>query len=40
MPEFIRAPQPVGEYDLMSIGPVLLVVLAIITIRKLWSNRS
>jgi hypothetical protein len=40
VPEFIRAPQPVGEYDLMAIGPVLLVVLAIIAIRKLWRNGS
>ncbi|KKN84505.1 hypothetical protein LCGC14_0287710 [marine sediment metagenome] len=40
MPEFLRAPQPVGEYDLMAIGPVLLAVLVIIGIRKLWSHWS
>ena len=26
----MRAPQPVGEYDLIAIGPVLLVVLAVL----------
>lgn len=40
MPDVLRAPQPVGEYDLMAIGPVLLVVLVIFGIRKLWSHWS
>lgn len=34
MSELMRAPQPVGGYDLMAIGPVLLVVLAVIGIRR------
>ena len=38
MPELLRAPQPVGEYDLMAIGPVLLVVLVVFAVRKLWSR--
>ena len=38
MPELLREPQLVGEYDLIAIGPVLLVVLAVFALRKLWSR--
>ncbi|WP_255617698.1 hypothetical protein [Aurantimonas sp. VKM B-3413] len=38
MMESVRAPQPVGEMDLLAIGPILLLVLVAIGIRKLWRH--
>ena len=40
MPDLMRDPQPVGEFDLMAIGPIVLIVLAILGLRKFWRTGS
>ncbi|MEX6508115.1 hypothetical protein [Jiella sp. M17.18] len=40
MPLSSGAPQPVGERDLLAIGPILLVILAAVGIAKLWRHFS